>query len=162
MGCCAQFCPCRLELESILYRVSALLDEICVVYAVDCQSALNLLLHYGPSIGNTFQFQCTGLIEDVTTKMTSSCSGSFRGGGHLPPPWRQLLPNYKFSIHYKVPENAPEAVSDSLKSKISGGACPQTPLVYTCLCTCTQGFAVSGLYGHSSLLFRQIMNIAKW
>ena len=42
VGCCAQFCPRRLELESILYWVSALLDEVCVVYAVDCQSALKV------------------------------------------------------------------------------------------------------------------------
>ena len=42
VGCCAQFCLRRLELESILYWVSALLDEVHVVYAVDCQSALKV------------------------------------------------------------------------------------------------------------------------
>ena len=36
----AQFCPRRLELGSILYWVSALFDEVCVVYAVDYQSTL--------------------------------------------------------------------------------------------------------------------------
>ena len=50
VGCCAQFCPRRLELESILHWVSALLDEVRVVYAIGYQSALPL--HYGPSTGN--------------------------------------------------------------------------------------------------------------
>ena len=40
VGCCAQFCPHKLELETILYWVSALLDEVHVVYAVDYKSAL--------------------------------------------------------------------------------------------------------------------------
>ena len=41
-----------------------------------------------------------------------------------PPPCFQIK---KFSIHYKVPENAPEAVSDSLKFKIFWGSMPPDP-----------------------------------
>ena len=40
----------------------------------------------------------------------------------------QLLPNKKFFIHYKVHENAPEAVSESLKTKVSWGSMPSDPL----------------------------------
>ena len=60
------------------------------------------------------------------------------GGGQVLPPL-EIANCFQFSTHYKVPENAPEAVTGSLKSKISWGT--QTPLVYMCLCTYTQGFA---------------------
>ena len=52
---------------------------------------------------------------------------------------KNLLPNSLFTtkslrMHQKQSQ-------DSLKSKISGGACPQTPLEYMFISTCTQGFA---------------------
>ena len=39
-------------------------------------------------------------------------------------------------IRETIPENAPEAVSENLKTKISWGSMPPDPLVYMYLCTC--------------------------
>ena len=72
----------------------------------------------------------------------------------------QLLPNWKFSIHNKVPENAPETVSDSLKS---GGACmPQDPPVYMSLCTSTQSFAPPLFHKYSFRPHPPLGSISKW
>ena len=78
--------------------------------------------------------------------------GSFRGGAGgaaLTPPLIKSCPplevaNVLLQLHncYKVPENAPEAVTESLKIKnFLGEHSPRLPLVYICLYTYTQGFA---------------------